>query len=409
MKYDVVIVGGGPAGSTAARECAALGLKALILDRAEFPRDKPCGGGVTARTANLLPFSIEPVVGRVVSDVLFSYKQADTFERRSERALASMTRRIDFDAFLLQKALEAGASLREKSIVREVTRDSRGVEVRTEDETFHANVLVAADGANGTTAAMAGVTPKLWKQIAIEGDVTPPGGVPPEWKTRFGLDIGSLSGGYGWVFPKSDHVNIGVGGWRHLGPTLRTQLAYLTEFYGFKATDLTGIHGHHLTIRQPGSPLAEGNTLLVGDAAGLVDPMTAEGIYAAILSGGTAAKHIAHYVAGEVQDLSGYRREMASTLLAELNVSHRFHDLFHLTPGFYLWAERHSSLFWSLAQRILRGDQTYVNVMLRHRVTGTAIDFISDLVRVTPFLQRKSGLRDPAPPQRFFTRQAVRP
>ena len=98
MKYDVVIVGGGPAGSTAARECAALGLKALILDRAEFPRDKPCGGGVTARTANLLPFSIEPVVGRVVSDVLFSYKQTDTFERRSERALASMTRRIDFDA-----------------------------------------------------------------------------------------------------------------------------------------------------------------------------------------------------------------------------------------------------------------------------------------------------------------------
>jgi geranylgeranyl reductase family protein len=408
MKYDVIIVGGGPAGSTTARECAALGLSSVVLDKAEFPRDKPCGGGVTARTVRLLPFSIDPVVERVVSDVMFSYKQANTFERRSDRALASMTRRIDFDAHLIQKALDAGATLREKAVVRDVSRDATGVEVRTDDQTFRGAVLVAADGANGATAAMAGVASKRWKQVAIEGDIAPSNGVPDQWQNRFGLDIGSMSGGYGWMFPKSDHVNIGVGGWRYLGPTLREHLAQLAVFYGFNASDLTSIRGHHLTIRKPDSPLVDGNTLLVGDAAGLVDPMTDEGIYSAILSGGVAAKHIAQYVAGDAPDLEGYRREMAATLLPELNVSRRFHDLFHLTPGFYLWAERHSSLFWSLAQRILWGDQTYVNVMLRHRVTGTAIDFISDLVRVTPFLQRKSGLRDPAPPQRFFMGDAAR-
>ncbi|MDP6662977.1 MAG: NAD(P)/FAD-dependent oxidoreductase [SAR202 cluster bacterium] len=408
MKYDVVIVGGGPAGSTTARECAALGLSSLVLDKAEFPRDKPCGGGVTVRTAGLLPFSIEPVVERVVSDVLFSYRQANSFERRSNRALVSMTRRIDFDAFLIEKALEAGVTFREKAVVREVSRAATGVEVRTEDDTFRGSVLVAADGANGSTAAMAGVAPKLWKQVAVEGDITPVDGVPNEWQTRFGLDIGSLSGGYGWMFPKSDHVNVGVGGWRYLGPTLRDHLAQLAEFYGFKSSDLSKIRGHHLTIRKPDSPLVDGNTLLVGDAAGLVDPMTDEGIYSAVLSGGVAAKHIARYVASEAPDLTGYKREMAVTLLPELNVSRRFHDLFHLTPGLYLWAERHSSLFWSLAQRILWGDQTYVNVMLRHRVTGTAIDFISDLIRVAPLLQRKSGLRDPAPPQRFFMGDAAR-
>ncbi|HAL47418.1 MAG TPA: hypothetical protein DCP37_06650, partial [Dehalococcoidia bacterium] len=126
MKYDVVIVGGGPAGSTTARECAALGLSSLVLDKAEFPRDKPCGGGVTVRTAGLLPFSIEPVVERVVSDVLFSYRQANSFERRSNRALVSMTRRIDFDAFLIEKALEAGVTFREKAVVREVSRAATG-------------------------------------------------------------------------------------------------------------------------------------------------------------------------------------------------------------------------------------------------------------------------------------------
>jgi hypothetical protein len=102
-----------------------------------------------------------------------------------------------------------------------------------------------------------------------------------------------------------------------------------------------------------------------------------------------------------------YKREVESELVPELSISLRFHDLFQLAPGLYLWAEKHTDLVWALARRILRGDQTYVNVMLRHTATGNVIDFLSDLVRVTPYLQRRSGLREPAPPQRFFVRGSV--
>ena len=145
--------------------------------------------------------------------------------------------------------------------------------------------------------------------------------------------------------------------------------------------------------------------LLVRDAAGLIDPITDEGIYAAIWSGKAAAKHVASYVGGEAADLSGYRNQVEVELVPELKVSRRFHDMFYLTPGLYLWIERCTSLVWGLTKRVLRADQTFVNIMLNHRVTGTAVDFVSDLVRITPVLQRRAGLRDPAPPQRFFVRE----
>ncbi len=406
MNYDVIVVGAGPAGSTAARECAARGLSVLMLDRAEFPRDKPCGGGVTVRASKMLPFSIDSVLERVITDLHLTYKQSNGFTRRSEEEVVSMTQRRNFDTLLVEKAVQAGATLRERTQVVQITRDAAGVEVKTEDESFSGSVLVAADGANGKTSTMAGIQPKVWRQVALEGNVTPEGGIPPQWETAFGVDIGGMPGGYGWIFPKRDHLNIGIGGWRYAGPTLRDRLTGLVKFYGYRVEDLWGLRGHYLTIRQPDSPLADGNALLVGDAAGLVDPITDEGIYSAIWSGRAAAGHIAAYVGGEAADLSGYRDEVERDLVPELRVSRRFHDLFHLSPWLYLWIERRSSLVWALARRLLRGDQTYVNVMLKHRVTGTAIDFASDLVRITPVLQRRSGLRDPAPPQRFFVREA---
>lgn len=408
VMYDVVIVGAGPSGSTVARECAARGMRVLLLDRAEFPRDKPCGGGVTVRARKLLPFDISPIVERVTTDVHLTYRQDIGFTRGSDLDLVYMTQRREFDSLLLDMALDAGVTLRERASVTHVDRTSTGVSVRTGGGTYSGRALVAADGANGRTALLAGVPQLLWRQVAIEGNISLPRGLPDRWRTAFGLDIGEMPGGYGWVFPKRDHLNIGVGGWKHVGPTLRDRLSRLVRYYGFDPADLWGTRGHYLTIRQPDSPLVDGNVLLVGDAAGLVDPMTDEGIYSALWSGRAAARHLADYVDGRAQDLSRYAREVESGLVPELKVSRRFHDLFHLTPKLYLWTERRTSILWNLARRILRGDQTYVNVMLRHPATAMGIDFLSDLVRVTPMLQRKSGLRDPAPPQRFFVKHAAR-
>jgi len=351
--------------------------------------------------------SASNLVERVITDVHLTHKQTNGFTRHSDDELASMTQRRNFDMLLLEKAVESGVVLKERATVRQVSRGATEVRVSTDDETHTASVLVAADGANGKTAEMSGIKQDFWQQVALEGNLTPATGFPERWQTSFGLDVGGMPGGYGWIFPKGDHLNVGIGGWRYVGPELRGNLTNLAKFYGYDANDMWGVRGHYLTIRKPESPLVDGNVVLVGDAAGLVDPMTDEGIYCAIWSGQAAARSIADYVGGKTSDLLSYKRDLESELIPELNISLRFHDLFQLSPGLYMWAERRTSLVWALARRILRGDQTYVNVMLGHKTTGTVIDFMSDLVRVTPFLQRRSGLRDPAPPERFFVRESV--
>jgi len=406
MRYDVIVVGAGPAGSTAARECASRGLSVLLLDKAAFPRDKPCGGGVTVRAADLLPFEITPVVERVVSGVHLTLRQSRGLTRHSSKELMYLTQRRRLDAFLVERALSAGATLRERAAVREVERYPSRVVVRTNDETYEGSALVAADGANGQTARLAGIEVKFWHQVALEANVTPPSGVPERWRDMVGLDIGGVPGGFGWIFPKGDHLNIGIGGWWYVGARLREGLDRLVRFYGFDSSDLWGLQGHRLPIRRSTSPLAEGNVLLVGDAAGLIDPIVDEGIFAAIWSGRAAAHHLAAHAAGEAPDLSGYRRDVERALLPELSVSRQFHDLFHLAPRFFVGVERRTSILWALACRLLRGEQTYVDVMKMHPKLGTVIDFVSDLVRVSPILQRVAGLKDPAPPQRFFNHSA---
>ena len=404
MRYDVIVVGAGPAGSTAARESSERGLSVLLLDKADFPRDKPCGGAVTIRASDLLPFDISPVVERTMTGLRLTVRRSGEFVRGSADNLVYMTQRSKLDEFLVQRAIEAGVSLQTGAGVKEVERTSLGVAVLTDQGRFEGRTMVVADGANGQVARLSGIEVELWHHVAFEGNVSPPRGVTAPWNDSFGLDIGGMPGGYGWLFPKGDHLNIGIGGWRYVGPGLRQALQELVLFYGFDPKDLWGLRGYHLPIRRQGSPLADGNIVLVGDAAGLIDPMTDEGIHSAFWSGRVASRHIAEYVSGAVPDLDGYRLEVERELVPQLRVSRQFHDLFHLSPGLFMAIEKRTSLLWRLTCKILRGKQTYTGIMRTHSKLATVIEFVSDLIRVTPLLRRMSGLRDPAPPQRFFVR-----
>jgi flavin-dependent dehydrogenase len=102
--------------------------------------------------------------------------------------------------------------------------NDRRVIVRTEREGYTARVLAAADGANGIVGRSAGTSPNVDLAVALEGNVTLRGGVPSRWKGTVALDLGGLPGGYGWVFPKGDHLNVGVGAWRWFAPNLREHL-----------------------------------------------------------------------------------------------------------------------------------------------------------------------------------------
>src|SRR5205809_3854236 len=120
---DVAIVGAGPAGSTAAYRLACAGVRVLLVDKAVFPRDKPCGGGVTGRAARLLPFSLDPVVEDVVERVEIRLRYGARFERRAERPVVLMTQRRRLDHFLIERAAEAGADVRDGVRVGDIRAD----------------------------------------------------------------------------------------------------------------------------------------------------------------------------------------------------------------------------------------------------------------------------------------------
>jgi geranylgeranyl reductase family protein len=373
--YDAVVVGGGPAGSTAARCLARAGASVLLLDRARFPRDKACGGGVTLRAALEQEMDLSPVVERAVKRVRFSLRLGPAFDRRYEEPLAYMTQRRRLDAYLVEGAMGTGAALQDGEPVRGLETNRRKVTVRTSRGSYTARAVIGADGANGVVGRAAALRPRAEEAVALEGNVPCPQGVPAAWREVAALDLGGLAGGYGWVFPKGDHLNVGVGAWKYAAFTLRPKLAALCQRHGFDSGGLQGLRGHHLPVRVPGAAIARGPVALVGDAAGLVDPLSGEGIYTAFLSGRLAAEAVLAFLAGETEDLSSYQRAVDRRLQPELTAARKLQELFHFAPPPYVALVRHSDRFWRFLCQLMRGERTYVDFL---RVIGPlrlAMDF----------------------------------
>jgi len=265
-RYDVAVVGAGPAGSTAAYRLARAGARVLLLDKAAFPRDKPCGGGVTVRAARLLPFSIEPVVEDVIDRLDCGLDFRSHFSRRARAPLAYMTQRKRLDHFLLERAEEEGADV----------RVGDAVDVGALD----ADAIVVADGCNGTTAKQLGLGGGIVHGVALEANY------PHDARHAhtMTLEIACVHGGYGWIFPKADHVNVGVGGNESEGPALRSTLRRMCEAYGIDPASASDTRGYRLPMRTAATTLVRGNAAVIGDAAGLVDPFSGDGMYEAFYS-----------------------------------------------------------------------------------------------------------------------------
>jgi geranylgeranyl reductase family protein len=313
-RYDAIVVGAGPAGSTAAYRLACAGANVLLFDRARFPRDKPCGGGVTGRAARLLPFSIEPIVEHVVAAVDLRLRYGRTFARASGEPLVYMTQRKRLDHFLVQKAVEAGAELREGVKVSDLEAWPGGVSV----EGVEAEVVIGADGVNGVTARALGLGGNRVVGVALEGNLSYANMDRSAYEGRLALELGVVPGGYGWVFPKGDHANFGVGGWEEEGPRLRDHLRRLCEAHGLSFDDLEELRGYRLPLREPRSTMACGRALLVGDAAGLIDPVSGDGMFEGFLSSQYAAEAVLHVLQGRAESLDPYGPRLAKRLATHL-------------------------------------------------------------------------------------------
>jgi geranylgeranyl reductase family protein len=310
-RFDVAIVGAGPAGSTAAYRLARARARVLLIDKARFPRDKPCGGGLTMRAVRQLPFSVEPVVEDRITRARCRLRYGPVMERESSRVLCLMTQRRKLDAFMVERAVEAGATFRDG--VRAAVDSERRLSV--DGESIEVAALIGADGANGMTARTLGLGGAIVNGVALEGNLRY-GDLPEgDWRGSLLLELATVPGGYGWIFPKGDHVNVGVGGWGEEGPNLRRHLRVLCEQHGIELRRLTDVRGHRLPMRRPATVLARGRALVAGDAAGVLDPVSGDGIYEALVTSRLAAQHVLDLLDGRTEGLEGY----AAAVHAELD------------------------------------------------------------------------------------------
>ncbi len=331
--HDVAVVGAGPAGSTAAYRLARAGARVLLLDKAHFPRDKPCGGGVTMRAARLLPFSIDPVVEDVIDRVECRLDYGPHFSRHAHAPLAYMTQRKRLDHFLLERAEEAGVEVRQG-----VTVDARDLD---------AEFVIGADGCNGTSAKQLGLAGDVVHGVALEANFPR----DERFARTMTLEIASVPGGYGWIFPKGDHVNVGVGGWGSEGPRLRAHLRRMCEEYGIDPERATETRGYRLPMRL-GGPLVRGNAAVIGDAAGLVDPFSGDGMYEAFLSAKLVAEAV---LAGDLPSYAAAVERSITPLTRAGWGAKRAFDRFPRTT----FALARMPFTWRAVEKLLRGELSH--------------------------------------------------
>lgn len=396
MDADVLIVGAGPAGCAVAYDMARAGRRVLILDRRTFPRHKACACGLTRKTLRALRYSVEPVVERECREVVLQEagprfqdgaRIADkSFEvrLRTRKVICAMAVREKFDAFCLQQTLSAGAELKKIESVAAVRESVGWVEIDVAvgngvTDTLRARVLIGADGSNGQMRRLAAgldaqrdeLSHKLRDDAWIESRTAELPGEPDWYARGFALeamvpfevlpttlpagdapqdlvfDFAPIAGGYGWLFPKGNHINVGVGGFvpKESGSVANPEgMAYenvtrgLLETYtrrklGVELNEVQAhVSGQHLGLGGHGY-VPRGRVLLAGDAAGLVDPLTGEGIFSAIKSGQAAAAAVLACGGADTASLSAAYAERLQELQAMLLFSHDAAKSFYREPG----------------------------------------------------------------------------
>ncbi len=342
----MIVAGAGPAGSVTAHLLARGGARTLLVDRARFPRDKPCGGGVTLRGARLLPCAIGPVVERQITTIGFRHRDLGAFAHGGLAPVVLMTQRTRLDAFLAEQAALAGAHFRDGTRVRSVELEEDGRPVVTFDDGSRAGaeVLIAADGANGICGRSLQLgegrifAPALEANVAYEAV-----GAGVDQHVAL-LEMGYVPGGYGWLFPKGDHANVGVGGWDSEGPRLRDHLRRLCERHGIAFSSLTEIRGHRLPMRGATTQVARGRALAVGDAAGLVDPLSGDGMYEAFSSAHVASACARDVLDGRSSDLSAYPARLDAALGRHTSLAWIAKAAIERTPGIALRVARSNAI-----------------------------------------------------------------
>jgi geranylgeranyl reductase family protein len=352
--YDVVIVGAGPAGSTLGYELARRNMSVLILEKEKLPRNKTCAGGVTFRAHALLDFDISAVTQRLAYGMRISYQLGDFCVKKYRDPLAHLVMRRDFDSLLVKKAQDAGATVIDGLRADQVSVSHGQVEVLTKEGPFRAKIAVGADGANSTVASKMGLMKDAQREIALEAEVSVSQEKLDELDSFISVDFGRIPGGYGWVFPKKSHISAGVTGPARLSGNFKPYLDRILQQFG--EYDIIDFSGHVMPMRRRGSSIQRGNVLLIGDAAGLIHPLSGEGIFYALKSAKLAVPAIVRALEAGTSDLSSYQRAVDSELMPGLEIGRILLKIYTRCPRLSYTMIKRSDRFWSYGCRALLGS-----------------------------------------------------
>ncbi|HUI09210.1 MAG TPA: geranylgeranyl reductase family protein [Bacteroidota bacterium] len=317
--YDIAVIGAGPSGGYFAYLAAKQGHRVLLCDRAEFPREKTCGGGLSQKTIDLLEFDVADVVERRIRGAWLTYRNRDTVVKDLGERSGIAVLRSRFDALIVERAQSAGAEFRSSCAFVGARRTGDLVDIATSRGSVRARYIVAADGVFSQVRTHFFGTGVTAYAPAVEAWIYVPPRVIEAFEDRVVFDFGGMPRGYGWIFPKKDHLNVGVFSiftTQEINDHLR---AFIALYPGLgEPTDIK-FRGYAIPLRNRKGLYQDGNVWLLGDAAGFAESFYGEGIYFGLKSATIAAAAMREAF-DRPRDMA-YTRRLQQEMLTELHYS----------------------------------------------------------------------------------------
>lgn len=326
--YEVAVIGTGPSGAFAAYNLAKNGISTVIIDKETLPRYKICGGGLVYRGRKLLDFEIDEILEGEFNQVDIFVKDKNVhFTPKREKPVISMIMRDSFDYLLVKKAQEFGAELLQNSEVKSI--ENGVIKFANSENEIDAKFIIIADGALSPVSKLAGFKDDRLLIPALEYEIEVPEDDFERLSKSVRFDIDAAPFGYGWCFPKNNHLSVGVG---VLKTKAKVKLKDFCEAY-MKDLGITTIisesaHGFVIPVT-PRTDLVNGNCFIIGDAAGFADPIVAEGISNALLSGKIIAEAILEGDLDIEKSKEKYLEKVHQKLIPELKIGIKLARFFY--------------------------------------------------------------------------------
>jgi geranylgeranyl reductase family protein len=361
--YDVVIVGAGPAGTILAYLLAKEGVEVLIIEKQPLPRYKPCAGGLTRRAVAALPFEVKEVVEDEAYTIRTFLRNEPLFVETEQKPIVSMVMRDRFDQWLVKKALDEGARIEEGVGFKSLFGSPGHLTVTTSRGDFGCRLVVGADGVNSRVARALGLEVRRKTMVAVQGEVysSDPCRIDG-FRNSAHFDFGVIPKGYAWVFPKKDHLSIGV-------LTTSRKVKHLRgHFYSYlklkELNDCAIIRSLrlHLIPFHPDrrNRLSTERGLVVGDATGFADPITGEGIFHAIKESRMASEVLLKALRSGYHQLPEYSRLLKEEMMEDLQYAQRFAGvLYRISSLSTKIIKSHGSTLGRYHTEVISGTKTY--------------------------------------------------